>query len=58
MAFTYILYSLKINKYYVGACTDIDRRLMEHNSGKSTFTSTGMPWVLKFLKEFSTLQEA
>ena len=58
MPFTYILYSAKLNKYYVGACNDLERRLYEHNLGHSAFTSTGIPWVLKYAKEFSTLLEA
>ena len=58
MPFTYILYSSKLDKYYVGACIDMNRRLYEHNIGHSKFTSTGMPWELKFTKEFETLQEA
>ncbi len=52
MPFTYIIYSAKLNKYYVGACTDLDRRLYEHNIGHSKFTSTGVPWVLKHKEEF------
>ncbi len=58
MPFTYIIYSLKLNKYYIGACTDMKRRLYEHNTGHSKFTSTGIPWELKFVKEFETLSEA
>jgi putative endonuclease len=58
MPYTYILYSAKLDKYYVGACVDMERRLYEHNLGRSKFTSTGLPWVLKFTKEFSTLQVA
>ena len=58
MPFTYILYSSKLDKYYVGACTNLERRLYEHNIGHSKFTSTGIPWVLKFSKPFETLQEA
>jgi putative endonuclease len=58
MPYTYILYSAKLDKYYVGACIDMERRLYEHNLGRSKFTSTGLPWILKFTKEFSTLQEA
>ena len=46
MPYTYILYSAKLNKYYLGACIDIDRRFYEHNIGHSKFTSTGMPWLL------------
>ena len=58
MAFVYILYSAKINKYYVGACTNLERRLYEHNIGHSKFTSTGVPWELKYTEEFSSLPEA
>ncbi len=58
MAFVYIIYSEKVNKYYVGACTNLERRLYEHNIGHSTFTSTGIPWVLKYTEQFNSLQEA
>ena len=58
MPFTYILYSEKLNKYYIGACIDMDRRLYEHNIGHSKFTSTGIPWIVKYTETFETLQEA
>ena len=35
MPFTYIIYSAKPDKYYVGACTDLERRLYEHITGLS-----------------------
>ena len=37
----YILYSPKLDKHYVGACTDLERRLYEHNIGYSKFTALG-----------------
>ena len=55
MAWVYFLYSKKINKYYVGACTDLDRRLYEYNLGHSKFTSTGTPWELVFKEEWEDL---
>src|SRR3954464_11090819 len=58
MAFVYIIYSAKVNKYYVGACTNLERRLYEHNIGHSTFTSTGIPWELRYTEQFASLQEA
>ena len=58
MPVTYILFSEKLNKYYVGACTDIVRRLYEHNIGHSKFTKTGMPWIVVFTEEHATLLEA
>jgi putative endonuclease len=58
MPCTYILFSEKLNKYYIGACSDLKRRLYEHNIGHSKFTSTGIPWVLKYTEEFESLAEA
>ena len=58
MPFIYILYSPRLNKYYVGACTDLERRLHEHQTGHSKFTSTGIPWILKHTEEYSSLAEA
>ena len=58
MAWTYILFSKKINKYYVGACIDLNRRLHEHNIGHSKFTSTGTPWELVHQEQWEDLISA
>ena len=58
MPFIYILYSEKLNKYYVGSCVDLERRLYEHNIGHSKFTSTGIPWKIIYSEEYSTHTEA
>jgi putative endonuclease len=58
MPHIYILFSQKINKYYIGSTTDLDRRLMEHNWGKEKFTSTGIPWVLVYKEAFELLANA
>ena len=58
MPVTYILYSSKLDKYYIGACIDLDRRLHEHNIGHSKFTSTGIPWIVVHIESFETLLEA
>ena len=58
MPYFYILFSQKLNKYYIGACTDYKRRLYEHNIGHSKFTSLGIPWQLKYKEGFETLTEA
>jgi putative endonuclease len=54
----YILHSQKLGKYYLGACTEIKRRLYEHNIGHSKFTSTGIPWTLVYSEEFIDLKDA
>ena len=58
MAVMYILYSSKLDKYYVGACKDFERRFYEHNIGHSKFTSTGMPWLVVYQEHFETLELA
>jgi putative endonuclease len=58
MAHVYILFSEKLNKYYVGACIDIDRRLYEHNIGHSKFTATGIPWKIMYMEKYQDLKAA
>jgi putative endonuclease len=58
MYVTYILHSRKLKKFYVGQSEDLDRRLEEHNRGKTPFLASGIPWVLIFSKELSSRSEA
>lgn len=58
MPYTYILFSEKLNKYYVGACTEMGRRLYEHNIGHSKFTRLGMPWIVVYKEYYDTLVDA
>ena len=46
MATVYILYSEKINHYYIGSCLDLNVRLEEHKTGKydDAFTSRSDDW--------------
>jgi putative endonuclease len=57
-AYCYILYSVKLDKYYVGSTTDLQRRLEEHNRGKEKFTKTGMPWILVYKEIFEEIKQA
>jgi len=56
--FLYILFSKKLNKYYIGSTNDILRRLYEHNIGHSNFTKTGIPWVVVLSLKFASLAKA
>ena len=56
--FTYILFSQKLNKFYIGSTDDIYRRLSDHNRGKTSFTKTGIPWDLVYKEAFPTRSEA
>ena len=57
-AYCYILYTQKLDKYYVGSTPDLVRRLDEHNRGKDKFTGTDMPWLLVYHETFRELKEA
>jgi len=50
MHFVYIIYSKKLNKFYIGETHDIDFRLERHNNNyyDNKWTKTGAPWVLFF----------
>ncbi|MES2930507.1 MAG: GIY-YIG nuclease family protein [Patescibacteria group bacterium] len=52
MYYVYILKSKKNAKLYKGFTNDLKRRLLEHNSGKSDFTSRNGPWELIYYEAF------
>jgi putative endonuclease len=58
MFYTYILFSEKLGKYYIGSTDNLERRLHEHNSGKTTFTRTGIPWALVYHESYESKPEA
>jgi len=59
MHFVYILSSLsKSNQHYVGCTTDLEQRLKEHNSGRSAYTKTWMPWEIMSYVAFKSKDNA
>ena len=42
----YILFSEKLNRYYIGYTSDLDKRLQHHNSAQDRFSKKGVPWHL------------
>ncbi|MBI4023729.1 MAG: GIY-YIG nuclease family protein [Verrucomicrobia bacterium] len=55
---TYILYSERLARHYVGSSQDVNARLERHNRGGSYWTSRGAPWRIVYLRSFSTSTEA
>jgi putative endonuclease len=58
MFYVYILYSKSSNLYYKGFTTNLIKRLENHLSGKSKYTSTKTDWVLVYCKEFEIKKDA
>jgi putative endonuclease len=57
--FTYILYSEKCDKYYVGQTESLGKRIEEHNNGKGgAFSSSCMPWKLAYQESSASRLEA
>ena len=48
----YIIYSRQIDKYYIGYTSDLEKRMKEHGSGISTYTSKATDWILKYTELF------
>lgn len=58
MFFVYILYSQKIDKFYIGQTYDLDLRLLRHKLKTTRFTKQADDWVLKYFEEFDSRAEA
>lgn len=58
MFFVYILQSGLDASYYIGYTSNLERRLEEHNSGKTRYTSKKLPWELKYYEAFESKSEA
>jgi len=58
MYYVYILKSQKTDRYYIGYCTDIQKRIQEHNIGKTKSTKYGRPWDLVYFEKYHTRTKA
>ena len=59
MLFVYLIESISTpGKRYVGLTDDIDRRLREHNAGKSIHTNKYKPWAIKTFVAFADHRKA
>jgi len=54
----YILYSEKLDKYYVGSTADVEKRLERHNEGWGRFTKGGIPWEIVHVEKYRSKPEA
>ena len=54
----YIIYSSKLDRYYVGYSQDIEIRLTQHNTGISHFTAKARDWELKYSEAYNTREDA
>lgn len=58
MFFVYVLRSLRNGRLYTGSTNDLERRLSEHNSGRSKYTRLTVPFELIYKEEFKAKSDA
>ena len=54
----YVLKSLKDGRQYTGSTEDLERRLKEHNAGKTASTRRRRPFVLVHTEEYESREAA
>jgi putative endonuclease len=55
--YTYILQSLKDNKYYIGSTSDVTARLSFHNAGLQRSTRNRIPFRLVLFEKYDSKEE-
>ena len=56
--FIYILFSEKLNRYYIGSTHNISQRLKRHNGGATKSTKAGRPWKVVYSEKYNSKTEA
>src|SRR5690348_16075806 len=56
--FVYILYSTRVDRYYVGSTDNIEKRLGAHLAGNSKYTAIADDWIVVYTETFATRKEA
>ena len=55
---TYALKSLKDGTLYIGMTSDVERRLKQHNSGKTSSNRHSVPFEIIYTKPFESRADA
>ena len=55
---TYVLYSDKYDKIYIGMTSNLEKRFFAHNNLPKGWTASFRPWKLVHTEEFGSKQEA
>jgi putative endonuclease len=58
MYFAYVLKSIEHDYLYKGLCHDLEKRILQHNSGMTESIRPYIPFKLVYFEEFETEKEA
>ena len=56
--YVYVLESIEFNRKYIGFTRNIERRLNQHNSGRTKSTKPYLPWKMLFYEEYHNKEKA
>ena len=48
--YVYIIQRVVNHSFYTGMTSDIEKRILEHNSGNGSYTKKFMPWKLVYFE--------
>jgi putative endonuclease len=54
----YIIYSQRIDKYYIGFSSNVPDRFRKHNRNSKGFSAAGRPWIIVFTEAFENKKKA
>jgi putative endonuclease len=58
MFYAYVIKSSKFDFYYKGHCEDLDRRLLQHNSGMTVSIKQYTPFEIVYFEKLETREDA
>lgn len=58
MFYVYIIKSMKNGQLYLGSTNNLEKRLAEHNSGRSSYTKKYMPYVSVYYEAYRNEEDA
>jgi putative endonuclease len=58
MYFAYVLKSIEHEYFYKGHCLDLEKRILQHNSGMTVSIRPYIPFKIVYFEEFETEKEA
>jgi putative endonuclease len=58
MFYAYVIKSIQHDYYYKGHCQDLQKRLLQHNSGMTLSLKPYIPFEIVYFEEFETENEA
>jgi putative endonuclease len=56
--YAYVIYSKTHNRFYKGHCSNLEKRLQQHNAGQTKSIRLFIPFELVYFEEFESRQEA